>query len=81
MSLLDEAKEESERTNNRPKCSIASLDPKLRTEIDQALAAPGVTATGLERALANRGVTAGGHTIKSTTLGRHRRRDCTCESG
>lgn len=81
MSLLDEAREESGRTNNRPKCSIAALDADLRAEIDEALATDGVTATGLERALVRRGVTSGGHTIKSTTLGRHRRGDCTCEPG
>lgn len=81
MSLLDEAKQESERTSNRPSCSIAALDPDLRAEIDVALASPGVTASGLERALANRGVEVAGRTIKSTTLARHRRRDCTCEPG
>lgn len=81
MSLLDEAKEESDRTSNRPICSLAALDPDLRAEIDEALATPGVTATGLERALVKRGVTADGRTIKSTTLGRHRRGDCTCEPG
>jgi hypothetical protein len=81
LSLLDEAKEESERTSNRPKCSISALDDDLRAEIDEALANQSVTATGLERALARRGVEVAGRTIKSTTLGRHRRGDCTCESG
>ena len=81
MSLLDEAKEQSVATSNRPTCSIAALDDDLRAEIDEALDSPGVTATGLERALAKRGVTSGGRTIKATTLGRHRRRDCTCEPG
>lgn len=74
MSLLDDAKSESDHSNRRPLCSIASLgDDDLIGEINEALDTPGVSAIGLERALSKRGVR-----VKASTLGRHRRRDCTC---
>lgn len=78
MSLLDDAKQESAKTN-RPVCTLSLLDPDLLAEIDEALDTPGVSAVGLERALAKRGVTVEGRSLKATTLGRHRRRDCTCD--
>lgn len=73
MSLLEDAKDQSH--HYKPTCTLASLDPDLLAEVDEALAEPGVTDIGVERALAKRGVR-----IKAPTLGRHRRGDCTCES-
>ena len=73
MSLLDEAKQAS--GAGRPKCTIAGLDEDLRDEIDAALAAPGVSATGVSRALAGRGVSVG-----ASTLRRHGRGECTCDA-
>lgn len=72
MGLLDEAKEQS--YHYKPTCTLAALDPDLLSEINEALATPGVTDIGVERALVKRGVR-----IKAPTLGRHRRGDCTCE--
>ena len=74
MSLLDEAKDQS--YNAKPACTLAALEPDLLVEINEALDAHGVTDIGVERALLKRGVR-----IKAATLGRHRRRDCTCEPG
>ena len=73
MSLSDEAKDQS--YHAKPTCTLATLEPDLLAEINDALDAPDVTDIGVERALAKRGVR-----IKAATLGRHRRGDCTCES-
>lgn len=72
MSLLDEAKEASKIKRG---CGVSLLDPKLRAEVEDALAAEGVTATGLEKALVKRGAK-----VKALTLRRHAQGRCTCES-
>lgn len=71
MGLLDEAKEASRR---KAGCSVSTLDPDLRAEVEEALSADGVTAAGVERALAKRGLK-----IQATTLRRHVLGRCTCE--
>jgi len=73
VSLLDEAKEASKIKRG---CSVSTLDPKLRAEVEEALSADGVTATGVEKALAKRGAN-----VKALTLRRHAQGRCTCEPG
>jgi hypothetical protein len=77
MSLLDEI--QAARLGRGTVCSVTSLretlDPTDRAHFDEALADPTVSAAAIARAVNNRG-----HKIGQYAIGRHRRRDCTCES-
>jgi hypothetical protein len=70
VSLADEAAALT-RKAGKP-CGVAELDPALRAELEDALAA-GLSATSLWRALKNRGID-----LSDGVITRHKRHDCSC---
>jgi hypothetical protein len=76
MDELDTVLAESQRVRGCAVATIAfELSPEDRADLSLALANPKYTSKAIQVVLTKRG-----YSISPTSVGRHRRKDCCCES-